>query len=103
MSLILVKIWLTQKALGKNFGDVFFDVFRQAKQFSEEILPKYCLGAEILDLSTLFVRDCSISQDGSLGSGLDDLNAGLEIINISQDRGDDADIDGSDEIQMVYR
>ena len=46
-----------------------------------------------------------ISQDGSLGIGLDDPNAGLEMVNISQERGDDADIDsgGSDKFQMVYR
>ena len=37
---------------------VFFDVFRQAEQFSEKISLKYCLGAEILDWSNLFVRDC---------------------------------------------
>ena len=45
----------------------------------------------------------SVSQDGSLGIGLDDLNAGQEMVNISQERGDDADIGESDEIQMVYR
>ena len=45
----------------------------------------------------------SISQDGSLGIGLDNLNEGQEMVNISQERGDDADIDGSDEIQMVDR
>ena len=45
----------------------------------------------------------SISQDGSFGVGLDDPNAGQEMINISRERGDNADIGGSDEIQMVYR
>ena len=30
----------------------------QAEQFSEKILLKYCLGAEISDLSTLFVHNC---------------------------------------------
>ena len=45
----------------------------------------------------------SISQDGSLGIGLDDPNAGLEMVNISQERGDNADISESDDIQMVYR
>ena len=39
-----------------------------------------------------------ISQDGSLCIGLDDPNAGLEMVNISQERGDDAEIGGSDEI-----
>ena len=62
MSLILVNIWPTQKARGKNFGDVFFDVFRQAEQFSEKISLKYCLGAEILDLSTLFVCDRTVTR-----------------------------------------
>ena len=44
-----------------------------------------------------------ISQDGCLHIGLDDPNAGLEMVNIHQERRDDADIGGSDEIQMVYR
>ena len=45
----------------------------------------------------------NISQDGSLDIGLDDpANAGLEMVNISQERGDD-DIGESDDIQMVYR
>ena len=39
----------------------------------------------------------------NLGIGLDDPNAGLEMVNIHQERRDDADIGGSDEIQMVYR
>ena len=47
----------------------------------------------------------NVNQDGSLGIGLDDLNAGQDIVNTSQKRVDDADIDigGSDEIKMVYR
>ena len=45
----------------------------------------------------------SISQDGSLGIGLDNPNEGQKMVNNSQERGDDADIDGSDEIQMVDR
>ena len=44
-----------------------------------------------------------MGSDGSLGIGLDDLNAGQEMANISQERGDDADIGGSDEIQIVSR
>ena len=44
----------------------------------------------------------SISQDGSLVIGLDDLNAGQEMENITQlERGKD-NIGKSDEIQMVY-
>jgi hypothetical protein len=42
----------------------------------------------------------SLSEDGSLGIEPDDLNADLEMVNISQDRVDD---EGSDEIQMVDR
>jgi len=38
---------------------VFFDVFPQSEQDSKKILPKYCLGAEILDLLTLLVHDCT--------------------------------------------
>ena len=45
----------------------------------------------------------SISQDRSLGIGLDDLNAGQQMVNISQERGEDAHNGGSDGIQMVYR
>ena len=45
----------------------------------------------------------SIIQDGSLCIGLDDLNAGAEMVNISRERGDDADIGESDDIQIVYR
>ena len=40
----------------------------------------------------------SISQDGSLGIGLDDLNAGQEMVDISQERGHNAVIGESDEI-----
>ena len=43
----------------------------------------------------------TISQDGSLGIGLDGLNVGLEVVNTNQERGDDG-VGGSDEIQMVY-
>ena len=39
----------------------------------------------------------SISQDKSLCVGLDDPNAGVEMVNISQERGDD-DIGKSDDI-----
>ena len=53
------KTWPNASARGKNFGDVFFDVFRQPEQESEIRLPKHWLVAEIHDLSTLFVRDCS--------------------------------------------
>ena len=35
----------------------------------------------------------SISQDGGLGIGLDNLNAGQDMVDISQKRGDNADID----------
>ena len=52
------KIWPIQTARGKNFGDMFFDVFRRAEQESEVRLPKKCLVAEISNLLTLFVRDC---------------------------------------------
>ena len=44
----------------------------------------------------------SISHDGSLGIGLDNSNEDPEMVNISQERGDDS-IGGIDEIQMVYR
>ena len=44
----------------------------------------------------------SMSQDGSLYIGLDDPNADLGMVNISQEREHDADIGGSDEIRMVY-
>ena len=44
----------------------------------------------------------SPSQDGSLRIELDDLNAGQEMVNINQEKGDD-DIGGSDDIRMVYR
>ena len=43
----------------------------------------------------------SISEDESLGIGLDHSNAGLEMVNISQERGYD-DIGESDDIQTVY-
>jgi hypothetical protein len=43
----------------------------------------------------------SLSEDGNLGIEPDDLNAHLEMVNISQD-GRDND-EGSDEIQMVDR
>ena len=43
----------------KVFGSVFFDVFRQAEQDSEVRLPKFCLGADISELLTLFVHDCT--------------------------------------------
>ena len=45
----------------------------------------------------------SISQDWSLGIGLDDPNADQDIVNIGQERGDNADIGKSDGIQMIYR
>ena len=41
----------------------------------------------------------SISQDGSFRIGLDDPNAGPEIVGIGQDD----DIGSGDDIQMVYR
>ena len=43
----------------------------------------------------------SLSEDGNLGIEPDDLNADLEIVNISQERRDDDEGLGSDEIQMV--
>ena len=43
----------------------------------------------------------SLSEDGNLGIELDDLNANMEVVNISQERTDNDD--GSDEIQMVVR
>jgi len=43
----------------------------------------------------------SLSEDGDLGIELDDMNANLEMVNISQKRRDNDD--GSDEIQMVDR
>ena len=43
----------------------------------------------------------SLSEDENLGIELDDLNANLEMVNISQERRDNDD--GSDEIQMVDR
>ena len=43
----------------------------------------------------------SLSEEGNLGIELDDLNANLEVVNISQERTDNDD--GSDEIQMVDR
>ena len=50
------------------------------------------------------VDDPNISQDRSLGIGLDDPNTGQEMVNsISQEREGNANIGGSDEIQMVYR
>jgi hypothetical protein len=54
MSLISVKNLADPKGSWENFGDVFFDAFRRGEQFSEKILPKYCLGAEISELSTLY-------------------------------------------------
>ena len=44
----------------------------------------------------------SMSQDGDMRIGLGDPNAGLEMVNISQEGGD-GDIGRSDDIQMVYR
>ena len=43
----------------------------------------------------------SLSEDRNLGIDPDDLNANLEMVNISQERRDNDD--GSDEIQMVDR
>ena len=43
----------------------------------------------------------SLSEDGNLGIEHDDLNASLEMVNISQERRESDD--GSDEIQMVDR
>jgi len=43
----------------------------------------------------------SLSEDENLGIEPDDLNANLEVVNISQERRDNDD--GSDEIQMVDR
>jgi hypothetical protein len=43
----------------------------------------------------------SLSEDGNLGIEPDDLNANLEMVNISQERRDDDE--GSEEIQMVDR
>jgi len=53
------KIRPNPSARGKNFGGVFFDVFWQADQDSEKILPKYCLGAKISNWLTLSVHDCT--------------------------------------------
>jgi len=43
----------------------------------------------------------SLSEDGNLGMEPDDLNASLEMVNVSQERRDNDD--GSDEIQVVDR
>jgi hypothetical protein len=43
----------------------------------------------------------SLSEDGNSDIEPDDLNANLEVVNISQERRDRDD--GSDEIQMVNR
>jgi hypothetical protein len=43
----------------------------------------------------------SLSEDENLGIEPDDLDANLEMVNISQERRDNDD--GSDEIQMVDR
>ena len=45
----------------------------------------------------------SIGQDEGLHTGLDDPNASQEMANISQERGDDANIGRSNDIQIVYR
>ena len=44
------KIWRIRTARGKNFGDVFFDIFHQAEQESEIRLTKNWLVAEISDV-----------------------------------------------------
>ena len=43
----------------------------------------------------------SLNEDGNSGIEPDDLNANLEIVDISQERRDNDD--GSDEIQMIDR
>ena len=46
-------------ACGKNLGDMFFNVFQHAEQESEVKSQKKWLFAEISDLLSLFVRDCT--------------------------------------------
>jgi len=43
------KFWPTQSARGKNFGGVFFDVFRESDQESAIKLPNYSLLPDIFD------------------------------------------------------
>ena len=62
MSLILVKNMADLMARGKNFADVFFDVFRRVVHDSALRLPNFSLVAKLSKLSTLSVRDCSFNM-----------------------------------------
>ena len=58
---------------------------------------------EVDDPNPILGTGNNISQDGSLGIGLDNLNEGQEIVNVSQEKRDDAEIGGYDEIQIICR
>ena len=58
---------------------------------------------EVDDPNPILGTESNISQDGSLDIGLDNLNEGQETVNVRQERGDDADMGGNDEIQMLCR
>jgi len=68
VSLILPKnlAGLQKRLVEKDFGGLFFDILRRAEEDSEKIAKHY-LGAEILDLSTLLVRDCKLNAEPSAG------------------------------------
>ena len=64
------KIWPTTFARGKNFGDVFFDVFRWAEQDSENRMSIYFSGDKILDIFAFVDFVCPRLYDWRLGSDL---------------------------------
>ena len=52
-------------ARGKNFADVFFDVFRRVVHDSALRLPNFSLVAKLSKLSTLSVHDCTTHSHGN--------------------------------------
>jgi hypothetical protein len=57
--------WPTPISRGKNFGGVFLDVFSHPEFKSAVRLSKYSFLPKILELLSLFVRDCTLSYQNS--------------------------------------
>jgi len=56
------KILANPISRGKNFGDVFFDLFRKSEQESEKIVTIDTFLTEIPDWWALLVHDCSTTM-----------------------------------------
>ena len=77
--------------------------FHDDESSSEE---SECIGSlqlSVVDDPSPYLETGNISHDESEHIGLIDPNAGLEMVDMSQERRDESeDIDGSDGIQIIY-